>query len=66
MADKTVDFNAGADAKDSECIGISEAVTETDNSMTISQGQPEVPQMQVQLLQISKVLKRLSSFTNCL
>ena len=34
-------MNADADAKDSEFIGISEAVTETDNSMTIGQGQPE-------------------------
>ena len=41
MADKTVDLNADADTKDSEFIGISEAVTETNNSMTIGQGQPE-------------------------
>ena len=43
MADKTVDLNADADAdaKDLEFIGISEAVTETDNSMPIGQGQPK-------------------------
>ena len=35
MVDKTVDLNADADTKDSEFIGISEAVTETGNSMTI-------------------------------
>ena len=41
MANRSVDLNADTDAKDSEFIGISAAVTETDNSMTIGQGQLE-------------------------
>ena len=41
MANKTVDLNNDADTKDSEFTGILEVVTETDNSMTIGQGQPE-------------------------